>query len=92
MNYLTEAEIDNIASETGKLLAAEPKVTLTIQPENGESHWEGGVNGHFFRIRTGEPVAGPQSLATLIAQSAQVRYESEARVRAYRKSGGKKVI
>ena len=27
----------------------------------------------------------------LIAQSAQVRYESEARVRAYRKSGGKKV-
>ena len=91
MNYLTEAEIDNIASETGKLLAAEPKVTLTIQPENGESHWEGGVNGHFFRIRTGEPVAVPQSLATLIAQSAQVRLESEARVRAYRKSGGKKV-
>ena len=91
MNYLTEAEIDNIASETGKLLAAEPKVVLTIQPENGESHWEGGVNGHFFRIRTGEPVAVPQSLATLIAQSAQVRLESEARVRAYRKSGGKKV-
>ena len=91
MNYLTEAEIDNIASETGKALAAEPKVVLTIQPENGESHWEGGVNGHFFRIRTGEPVAVPQSLATLIAQSAQVRLESEARVRAYRKSGGKKV-
>ncbi len=91
MNYLTEAEIDSIASETGRTLAAEPKVTLTIQPENGESHWEGGVNGHFFRIRTGEPVAVPQSLATLIAQSAQVRLESEARVRAYRKSGGKKV-
>ena len=91
MNYLTETEIDNIATDTGKALAAEPKVVLTIQPENGESHWEGGVNGHFFRIRTGEPVAVPQSLATLIAQSAQVRLESEARVRAYRKSGGKKV-
>ncbi len=91
MNYLTEAEIDSIASETGKMLAAEPKVTITIQPENGELYWEGGVNGHFFRIRTGEPVAVPQSLATLIAQSALVRLESDARVRAYRKSGGKKV-
>lgn len=91
MQYMTESEIDNIASETGKALAKEPKVTITIQSEGGEAYWEGGVNGHFFRIRTGEPVAVPQSLATLIAQSAQVRYESEARVRAYRKSGGKKV-
>ena len=91
MQYITEMEIDNIASETGRALAKEPKVTITIQPENGESHWEGGINGHFFRIRTGEAVEVPQSLATLIAQSAQVRYESEARLRAYRKSGGKKV-
>ena len=91
MKYLTEAEIDGIATATGKTLAAEPKVTITIQPESGETYWEGGVNGHFFRIRTNEPVAVPHSLATLIAQSAQVRYESEARVRAYRKSGGKKV-
>lgn len=90
MQYLSEAEIDNIASETGKVLAKEPKVTITIQSD-GETHWEGGVNGHFFRIRTGEPVEVPQSLATLIAQSTQVRYESEARMHAYRKSGGKKV-
>ena len=90
MQYLSEAEIDNIASATGKALAKEPKVSIMIQPD-GESYWEGGVNGHFFRIRTGEPVEVPQSLATLIAQSAQVRYESEARMHAYRKSGGKKV-
>ena len=91
MQYMTESQIDGIATETGKALAKEDKVTITIQPENGESHWEGGINGHFFRIRTGEAVDVPQSLATLIAQSAQVRYEGEARVRAYRKSGGKKV-
>jgi len=91
MQYMTEDQIDNIASATGKALAKEPKVTVTIQAEGGETYWEGGVNGHFFRIRTGEPVAIPQSLATLIAQSAQVRYESESRLRAYRKSGGKKV-
>ncbi len=91
MQYMTESQIDGIATETGKALAKEDKVTITIQPENGESHWEGGINGHFFRIRTGEAVDVPQSLATLIAQSAQVRCESEARVRAFRKSGGKKV-
>ena len=91
MQYMTESQIDGIATETGKALAKEDKVTITIQPEGGESHWEGGINGHFFRIRTGEAVDVPQSLATLIAQSAQVRYESEARVRAFRKSGGKKV-
>lgn len=91
MQYMTEAQIDTISTETGKALAKEDKVSIYIQPENGETHCEGGINGHFFRIRTGETVEVPQSLATLIAQSAQVRYESEARVRAYRKSGGKKV-
>ena len=91
MQYITEAEIDHISSQTGKQLAEEQKVTIIIQPENGEAYWEGGVNGHFFRIRTNETVAVPKSLAALIAQSAAVRYESEARTRAYRKSGGKKV-
>ncbi len=91
MQYMSEAEIDNISSITGKTLSSEPKVTITIQQEDGETYWEGGINGHFFRIKTGEPVAVPKSLATLISQSAQVRYESEVRVRSYRKSGGKKV-
>ena len=91
MQYMTESQIDTISTETGNALSKEDKVTITIQPESGETHWEGGINGHFFRIRTGEAVDVPASLAKLIAQSAQVRYESEARVRAYRKSGGKKV-
>ncbi|HRX59390.1 MAG TPA: hypothetical protein P5075_11520 [Eubacteriales bacterium] len=91
MQYITEAEIDGITSATGKALGSEPKVTIVIHPENGEAFWEGGVNGHFFRIRTNESVAVPKSLARLIAQSAAVRVESEARVKAYRKSGGKKV-
>jgi hypothetical protein len=91
MQYITENEIDGVASKTGKELAKEPKVTITIQPESGEEYWEGGINGHFFRIRTNEPVAVPKSLATLIAQSAAIKVQSEARVKAYRKSGGKKV-
>ena len=91
MQYMTEAQIDTISTETGKALAKEDKVTITIQQESGESHWEGGINGHFFRIRTGEPVEVPQSLATLIAQSTAVKVEIEAKTRAFRKSGGKKV-
>ena len=91
MQYMTEAQIDSIATETGKALSKEEKVTVTIQPESGESHWEGGINGHFFRIRTGEPVEIPQSLATLITQSAQVRYESEVKTQDYCKSGGKRI-
>ena len=38
MQYLSEAEIDNIATETGKALAEEPKVLLTIQPEDAEPY------------------------------------------------------
>ncbi len=91
MEYITQEQIDSIATQTGKALANEEKATITIQPENAEAYWEGGINGHFFRIRTGESVAVPRSLAALIAQSAQVRYESNARMSAYRKSGGKKV-
>ena len=37
MQYMTETEIDSIASETGKALAKESKVTITIQPEGGDS-------------------------------------------------------
>ena len=91
MQYITEAEIDRIASETGKRIAKESKVTLVIQPENGEAFWEGGINGHFFRIKTDTPVAIPESLAKLIEMSAKVRRESQTRLRPYEKSGGRRV-
>ena len=72
-------------------LRAEPKVTITIRPENGESFWEGGINGHFFRIKTDTPVQVPQSLYKLISLSNAVRQETEAVVRAYRRGSGKRV-
>ena len=91
MDYMTEQQIDQIASETGKALRAEPKASVTIRPENGEAYWEGGINGHFFRIRTDTPVQVPLSLARLIAQSRRVLVESETATRAFCKGGGKKV-
>ncbi len=91
MQYITEAEIDKITSDTCGALAKEPRVRITIRPENGEAFWEGGINGHFFRIKTGIPVSVPQSLAKQISLSRQVLEESERRTRAYQKSGGRKV-
>jgi hypothetical protein len=87
MDYLTEQQIDKLSSDTGALLRAEPKVRLTISPDNLGAFWEGGVNGHFFRIKTGVEVELPKSLAALIAQSARVRMEAEKTVSAYRGRG-----
>ena len=87
MDYLTEQQIDKLSSDTGALLRAEPKVRLTISPDNLGAYWEGGVNGHFFRIKTGVEGELPKSLAALIAQSARVRMEAEKTVSAYRGRG-----
>ena len=92
MDYITEQEIDKIASETCKQLHAEQKVSVVVKSENGEAYWEGGINGHFFRIRTETPVQVPASLAKLIAQSDSVRVEAERAVRPFSKGGGKKVL
>ena len=87
MQYITEQEIERITSDTCRQLAKEKRVSLRIVPENGEPFWEGGINGCFFRIKTGEPVLVPKSLSELIAQSAKVRLESSQRMQAYEKRG-----
>ena len=87
MDYLTEQQIDQLASDTGTALRAEPRVRLTISPDNLGAYWEGGINGHFFRIKTGVEVELPIRLGLLIAQSARVRMEAEKTVSAYRGRG-----
>ena len=91
MHYITEQEIDNIASETMRALAKEKRVTVTIKPESGEAYWEGGINGHFFRSKTNTPVAVPESLARQISLSNSVLAASEKATRAYRREGGRKM-
>ncbi|MEZ4628396.1 MAG: hypothetical protein R2912_10065 [Eubacteriales bacterium] len=54
--YMTEAEIDSISSLTGKSLATETKVMITIQPEaRRDALGSAASTGTFSRIRTGEP-------------------------------------
>lgn len=80
--------------EMGKIagvLSAEPKVRIVIHAKNGrERYWEGGINGHFYRIERGVPVEVPESLAKLIRQSAVVEILGKEGVRAYR-GGGRKL-
>lgn len=91
MQYITEQEIDRITSETCRALAKEKRIPLHIEPVNGEEYWEGGINGHFFRIRTGETVEVPASLARIIEQSAKTRRMAAEKVKAYAKGKGRKI-
>ena len=87
MQYISEREIDALSSDAGKHLAKEKRVQVVVTTEHGEPFWEGGINGCFFRIKTGEPVLVPKSLSELIAQSTKVRLESSQRMQAYEKRG-----
>lgn len=92
MNYITDKEIDKLQGEIGALLAREPRVSMLIRDPNGLGQpWEGGINGYFFRIRRGEVVELPKSIAELIRRSEQVEIMSERSVRAYRGAQGRKL-
>jgi len=39
MQYITEQEIDRITSDTCRALAKEKKISLHIEPMNGEAFW-----------------------------------------------------
>ena len=90
MAYLTEKDIDKLTSETGQILAAQPKVSIMVH--NGREYWEGGINGHMFRIKTGELVEVPQDLAVLIKQNAKVMEQSKKEVEEFRKPSGKNIM
>jgi len=89
MQYITEQQIDRLTSATGDRLRKEEKVLLTIADNGTGRYWEGGINGHFFRIRVGEPVELPKSLAKLISENRAVVQEGRRKVRAFRGNGKK---
>lgn len=90
MQYITDKELDRLQGRLGRRLMEEPKVRLIIGGA-ADAPWEGGINGHFFRIRRGVEVAVPQSLAELIRQNEQVQLLGEARLRPYKGGRGKRL-
>lgn len=91
MPYITEEQMQHVVSATCEALRGEPRATIRIEPLHGEAYWEGGINGHFFRLPTGVPVEVPESLARLIASGERVRVASAARLSPYRRGGGRRV-
>ena len=89
MNYITESEIERIASDTGDVLRKEKKVSIIISGDGVGAYWEGGINGHIFRIKTGVEVTVPESLYRLIRQNAAVSRASEEAAAPYRGRGRK---
>ncbi len=93
MQYISDVEIDRISGETGSSLAAEEKISLIIEAKPGFESipWEGGINGHFFRIKRGVPVLVPRSIAELIYANEQVSIQADKQVNAYKRGSGKKL-
>ena len=83
-------DVSDISGETGRRLAKEPRLTVVLGGRSDDAPWEGGINGHFFRIKRGEPVEGPESLAKLIRQNEQIGILSRRSARAYASANGKK--
>ena len=70
MAYITAAEIDKLASETGKALAEQKKVQIMIAP-GGDPTFRCTINGYKFEFPKGEMVEVPEDVATFIASRAQ---------------------
>ena len=93
MNYITDKEIDSLSGEIGHALAQETKVRIMIEPLSSGCNipWEGGLNGHFFRIPRGVEVEIPASLAALIRQNAAVTELAGKLVSEYKRGRGKRL-
>lgn len=93
MKYITDTEIDKISGKTGENLRNEKKVKLIIKALDGNSElpWEGGINGHFFRIPRGVEVMVPLSIAELISANEQVSILCDRQTKAYKNGSGKKL-
>lgn len=89
MHYITETEIDRIASDTGDALRKEKQYDILISGDGLGAYWEGGINGHIFRIRTGITVTVPESLYRLIRQNAAVTQAAALSAAPYKGRGRK---
>lgn len=71
----------------------EPKVEILLaNPEGGENRpWEGGLNGRFYRIKRGQKVSVPKSIALLIEENEHAALQSRLLLEAYRREQGKKL-
>ena len=91
MDFINERELERVAGDAGRELKAQPKVEIMIGQKPGSTHWEGGLNGYFFRIKRGVAVRIPAAIAELIAQNERVTRLSSGMFREYTMGRGKRL-
>lgn len=84
-NYISEAEIDAAAENTGKTLAKQEKVAVMIAPAPGEKMFKCIINGYSYAFPRGEMVEVPKSVANMIADLAQDVKVSQAYIETLKK-------
>lgn len=67
------------------------EIMLPLFPGIEDYHWEGGVNGTFYRIKRGIKVKVPKNVAELIEESEMLREQSRDETLAYRRGMGKRL-
>ncbi len=92
MKFIDEAQLNRLTGDIGEKLRSQPRIAVIIAPQAGaNSPWEGGINGHFFRIQRGVPVKVPASLAKLIEANERVSILSGENLKDYLSTPGKRL-
>ena len=75
-SVLTDAQIEKVTIDTGKLLAAQPKRTVrlhqTTPPDKPLPDETVCINGYIFQIKRGVDVQVPQSVYDVLEQAARL--------------------
>lgn len=73
---MSEGQMDKITSDTGKMLAAQPKQTIKLyQTPPGENDLPDEtvcINGYIYQIKRGEAVDVPQSVYEVLEQAGRL--------------------
>lgn len=75
--YITAAEIDKLASETGKKLAAQEKVQVMIALDKENPKFRCNINGCPFEFERGKMIEVPKDIAAFIETHANATVAAE---------------
>jgi len=70
---VSESTLKQIEMTTKEKIAAEPKVTVFIAPDEKDPMWRGCINGVDYKFPKGEMIDVPESLAKLIENSTRMQ-------------------
>lgn len=72
-NHVSETEMKQMEQSTRELIAAAPKVTVFIAPDDKDKMWRGMVNGVRYQFPKGEMIEVPEPLAEIIRNTSHMQ-------------------